>query len=86
MTSIFSTVIAISGVNTVKVAKYCITKHPVYGKYIKKKTTDLVDNSCGAELGDVVEVQPAKFSKKKTKKITRIVQKRSMNMIKGVDK
>lgn len=55
------------------------SKHPKYGKYIRQRTVLHVhDDKSESRVGDVVEVAPCRpFSKTKTWRLVKIVERRS---------
>lgn len=59
---------------TAKVGITTLIKHPVYGKYMRRCKRYLVDNLCGAQCDDVVEIEHGKFSKLKTARIVKVVK------------
>jgi len=70
------TVAAISGDKTVGVIIDNLVKHPLYGKYIRRRTKLSVhDPANAASVGDVVEVIPCRpISKQKAWRLVRVVR------------
>lgn len=70
------TVMAISGTNTIRVHVENLVKHPLYGKFIKRRTKIQVhDQASQAKVGDLVEVVPCRpISKTKRWRLLRIVR------------
>lgn len=81
MSSKIGNVVSVIGHRTAAVQIVSLVKHPVYGKYQKRRKKYWADNSTDASIGDVVEIETGKFSKTKNFKIVRIVKKNST----GVD-
>ena len=71
------TVKAISGDKTIRVAVNNLVKHPMYGKYVRRRTQLAVhDPQNAARVGDTVEVVPARrMSKTKSWRLARIVRR-----------
>lgn len=67
---------SISGSKTVRVLISNLVKHPLYGKYIKRRTKLLVhDANEEANVGDKVEVAPCRpLSKTKSWRLIRVVK------------
>ncbi len=67
---------SISGSKTVRVLISNLVKHPLYGKYIKRRTKLLVhDANEEANVGDKVEVAPCRpLSKTKSWRLIRVVR------------
>ena len=67
---------SISGSKTVRVLISNLVKHPLYGKYIKRRTKLLVhDANEEATVGDKVEVAPCRpLSKTKSWRLVRVVK------------
>lgn len=70
------TVAAISGDKSIGVIIDNLVKHPLYGKYIRRRTKLSVhDPSNAASVGDVVEVIPCRrISKRKSWRLVRVVR------------
>lgn len=70
------TVSSISGEKTIHVIINNLVKHPMYGKYIRRRTKLAVhDPQSAAKLGDVVEIVPCRrISKSKSWRLGRIVR------------
>ena len=66
-----------SGDKSIKAAIYYKIKHPMYGKYISRKTTFAVhDEHNQANVGDLVEVTESRpYSKRKSWRLVRVVEK-----------
>ncbi len=67
-------VISIIDQKTAAVDVTSLIKHPVYGKYMRRNRKFLVENTYGALINDVVEIEHGKFSKLKTAKVIRVVR------------
>lgn len=67
---------SISGRKTVRVVVNRLTKHPLYGKYVRHRKRMLVhDASEEARLGDTVELVLAKpISKSKSWRLVRVIK------------
>lgn len=63
-----------------------LTKHPKYGKYIRRRTTLAVhDEKNVSNLGDTVEVMPCRpMSRTKRWKVVRVVQKAAGQAVEGL--
>ena len=66
-----------SGVKTVRVELNYLTRHPKYGKILKRRTVAHVhDEQSQAEAGDLVEITKCRpYSKTKNWRLLRIVEK-----------
>lgn len=66
-----------SGDKSIKVSIDYKIKHPVYGKYVKKRTTlGVHDELNEANVGDVVEVVPSRpYSKTVNWRLVKILEK-----------
>ena len=64
---------------TRKVVISFLSKHPKYGKYIKRRTIlNIHDENNESRTGDIVEVAPCRpISKTKSWKLVRVVEQRS---------
>ncbi len=71
------TVVSKSGDKSVKVQIDYKVKHPVYGKYIKRRTRLCVhDSGNETQVGDVVDIVECRpISKRKSWRLVRVVQK-----------
>ena len=71
------TVVSRSGDKSIRVMLNYRIKHPVYGKYINRRTKlGVHDDKNQAEVGDVVEITECRpMSKTKSWRLLRIVQK-----------
>ena len=71
------TVVSRSGDKSIRVVLDYKIKHPVYGKYINRRTKLAVhDNDNAAGVGDVVEVMQCRpMSKTKSWRLIKVVQK-----------
>ena len=69
-------VASISGDKTVRVTVMNLVKHPMYGKYIKRRTRLIVhDQANEAREGDLVEVVPCRrLSKSKSWRLLRVTR------------
>ncbi len=69
-------VVSISGRKTVSVVVENLIKHPMYGKYMRRRTKLSVhDEHDKAKVGDLVEIVPShRFSKTKTHRLLRVVR------------
>ena len=69
-------VIKISGNKTISVDLDNLTKHPLYHKYVHKRTRLAVhDPENTAVIGDIVEIVPCRpISKNKTWRLVRIIR------------
>jgi len=65
-----------SGDKTIGVTLSAVTKHPMYGKYIRRATKVLVhDPDNAAKVGDQVEIVPCRrMSKGKSWRLVRVVR------------
>ena len=72
---------SISGEKTVRVVVNALVKHPLYSKYIRRRTRLLVhDARQEAKAGDTVEVGPCRpISKRKAWRLVRVL-KRAANV------
>ena len=63
-----------------------LTRHPKYGKFIKRRTTLAVhDEKNVSNLGDTVEVMPCRpMSRTKRWKVVRVVQKAAGRAVEGL--
>jgi small subunit ribosomal protein S17 len=70
-------VVAHNRSKTIKVAIESISKHPMYGKYMKRRTVCHVhDEQNQARTGDVVEIQECRpISKTKHFRLVKVVEK-----------
>ncbi|MBN1788678.1 MAG: 30S ribosomal protein S17 [Sedimentisphaerales bacterium] len=70
-------VVSRSGDKSIRVVLDYRVKHPVYGKYISKRTKlGVHDEKNQAEVGDIVEISECRpMSKTKSWRLLRIVQK-----------
>jgi len=68
---------SISGQKTIRVELSNLVKHPMYSKYIQRRTKLAVhDPENAAQVGDIVEIVPCRrFSKTKTWRLIRIVRR-----------
>ncbi len=69
-------VAAISGDKTVRVTLMNLVKHPMYGKYIKRRTKLTVhDQANESRVGDMVEITPCRrLSKRKSWRVLKVVR------------
>ena len=67
---------SISGTKTVRVVLRNLVKHPLYGKYTRRRSRLLVhDAAQDAQVGDTVEITPCRpISKHKTWRLVRVVR------------
>lgn len=67
---------SISGNKSVRVTVQRLVKHPLYGKYIRRRTRLLVHDAKGeAQLGDTVEIAQCRpISKRKTWRLVRVIR------------
>ncbi len=67
---------SISGNKTVRVVVENLTKHPLYGKYVRRRSKLLAhDENTKAGLGDTVEVTQCRpISKRKSWRLVRVVR------------
>jgi len=74
------TVSSAGGDKTIRVIVNNLVKHPVYGKYIRRRTKLAVhDPGNDAELGDLVEIVPCRrISKSKSWRLMRVVRRGTM--------
>jgi small subunit ribosomal protein S17 len=72
------TVASVGGDKTIHVIVNNLVKHPMYGKYIRRRTRLAVhDPQNAAKLNDVVEIVPCRrMSKTKSWRLARIVRRR----------
>lgn len=65
----------VSGRKTIRVAINTLTKHEMYGKYLRRRTRLLVhDETNQAAVGDRVEIMPCRpMSKRKSWRLVRVV-------------
>jgi len=70
-------VVSRSGDKSIKVVVDYLTKHPVYGKYIKRRTKlGVHDAQNQANVGDTVDVAQCRpFSKTKSWRLVKVVEK-----------
>ena len=70
-------VLSISGEKTIRVAVNTLVKHPMYGKYIRRRTKLAVHDEKGeAGVGDVVEIVSCRrLSKRKSWRLVRVVKR-----------
>lgn len=70
-------VVSKSGNKSIKVVVDYLTKHPRYGKYIKRRTKlGVHDENNQANVGDMVDVAECRpFSKTKSWQLVRVVDK-----------
>ncbi len=75
--TVSGTVVSRSGDKSIKVMLNYRVRHPVYGKYMNKRTKLSVhDDKNAAGVGDVVEVVECRpMSKTKSWRLNRIIQK-----------
>ena len=68
---------SISGAKTVRVVLSNLVKHPLYGKYIKRRTRLLVhDPKSEAKVGDKVDIASCRaMSKRKSWRLVRVVSR-----------
>ena len=71
------TVSSAGGDKTIRVVINYLVKHPVYGKYIRRRTKMAVhDVQNTAQVGDVVEIVPCRrISKTKSWRLIRVVRR-----------
>jgi len=71
------TVSSVGGDKTIHVVANNLVKHPMYGKYVRRRTKLAVhDPGNVAQLGDVVEIIPCRrVSKSKSWRLVRIVRR-----------
>jgi small subunit ribosomal protein S17 len=71
------TVGSLSGSKTIHVVVNNLVKHPMYGKYIRRRTKLAVhDPRSEADVGDVVEIVPCRrVSKTKSWRLVRVVRR-----------
>lgn len=69
-------VVSISGDKTIRVIVMNLVKHPMYGKYMRRRSKVLVhDESNQAAKGDMVEITPSRrLSKNKAWRLVRVVR------------
>ena len=67
---------SISGAKTVRVVVNELVKHPLYGKYVRRRSKFLVhDAKCEAKVGDTVQIAPCRpMSKRKSWRLVRVVR------------
>jgi len=72
-------VTALSGAKTIRVQVDHLVRHPIYGKYLRKRSKLVVhDPSNAAHVDDVVEIAPCRrVSKRKAWRLVRIVRRGS---------
>ncbi len=70
------TVLSVSGSKTIRVCVERKVKHPLYGKFVKRKSNFAVhDEENQAKIGDIVEVEPCRpLSKTKSWRLSKIVR------------
>ena len=75
--ALMGTVSSVGGDKTIRVVVSNLVKHPVYGKYVGRRTKLAVhDPANDARLGDVVEItQCRRISKTKSWRLARIVRR-----------
>jgi len=71
------TVSSAGGDKTIRVVINYLVKHPIYGKYIRRRTKLAVhDPQNTAQVGDVVEIVPCRrISKTKSWRLIRVVRR-----------
>jgi small subunit ribosomal protein S17 len=71
------TVASVGGDKTIRVIVNNLVKHPMYGKYVRRRTKLAVhDPQNAAQLDDVVEIIPCRrMSKTKSWRLVRIVRR-----------
>jgi small subunit ribosomal protein S17 len=81
--TICGTVVSRSGDKSIRVMLDYRIKHPVYGKYINRRTKFGVhDDKNQAKVGDVVEITECRpMSKTKSWRLLRIVQKADKDLL-----
>ena len=69
-------VVSISGSKTFSVVVENLVKHPMYGKYMRRRTKLSVhDEQSKAKIGDLVEILPSRrLSKTKTHRLLRVLR------------
>ena len=69
-------VVSISGSKTFSVVVENLVKHPMYGKYMRRRTKLSVhDEHSKAQVGDLVEIIPSRrLSKTKTHRLVRVLR------------
>jgi len=79
------TVASLSGDKTIRVIVDNLVKHPMYGKYIRRRTKLAVhDPGNAAKLNDFVEIVPCRrMSKAKSWRLVRVVRRRDVAMPAG---
>ncbi|MFP4353692.1 MAG: 30S ribosomal protein S17 [Phycisphaerae bacterium] len=70
------TVIAHSGKDTIKVQVSTLVKHPIYGKYLRRRRSFAVhDPKAEGKIGDYVEIIPCRrISKTKQFRLSRVIR------------
>lgn len=68
---------SVSGTKTVRVALNALVKHPLYEKYIRRRSRLLVhDEDSSAKVGDTVEIAQCRpISKRKAWRLVRVVKR-----------
>jgi small subunit ribosomal protein S17 len=70
------TVLAQSGKDTIKVQVSTLVKHPIYGKYLRRRRNFAVhDPKAEGKVGDFVEIVPCRrISKTKQFRLARVIR------------
>lgn len=82
------TVTSAGGDKTIRVQVSNLVKHPIYGKYLKKRTKLAAHDPLNdAKVGDVVEIGPCRrMSKTKSWRLLRIVRRGDQAMVADASK
>ncbi|MFP4104691.1 MAG: uS17 family ribosomal protein [Phycisphaerae bacterium] len=74
--SVMGTVASISGRRTIKVVMNHLDRHPMVGKFVRRRTSLAVDDpQSEAKEGDTVEIVPCRpISKTKSWRLVRVVR------------
>lgn len=75
-TTLTGVVDSLSGAKTIRVTVSRLTKHPIYGKYVRRRTRLAVhDPNSAAKLGDTVEIIGCRrISKNKSWRLVRVLR------------
>jgi len=71
---------SVSGTKTIRVDVERLVRHPMYGKYIRRRTRLAVHDPTGqAAVGDLVQIAPCRrLSKTKSHRLVRVVRQASL--------